>query len=170
MSDDLQKFVKEREKHLKSSQESLDNNKGKDPSASKMSAFGQNESKLQKWWRSKRETQSKSENDGCDLLYESMIKDMLEDHTKETRFNSSVVVINSFDQQRGDIEEIMDQNHIYTDVMEIDRLNTTEREEYLMCFNKMFNTRILPLVFVKDKLVANGYHSDQDLKTYFNKK
>jgi hypothetical protein len=105
MSDDLQKFVKEREKHLKSSQESLDNNKGKDPSASKISAFGQNETKLQKWWRSKRETQSKSENEGCDLLYESMIKDMLEDHTKETRFNSSVVVINSFDQQRGDIQE-----------------------------------------------------------------
>ena len=46
MSDDLQKFVKEREKHLKSSQESLDNNKGKDPSASKISAFGQNETKL----------------------------------------------------------------------------------------------------------------------------
>ena len=97
-----------------------------------------------------------------------MIKDMLDDHTKETRFNSSVVVINSFDQQRGDIQEMLEKNHIYTDVMEIDRLNTTEREEYLMCFNKMFKTRVLPLIFIKDQLIASGFQSDKELQTFLN--
>ena len=41
--------------------------------------------------------------------------------------------------------------------MEIDRLNIDDREDYLMCFNKLFGTRQLPLVFQKEKLIGSGY-------------
>lgn len=58
MSDDLQRFVKEREKQLKSSKEALESNKS--PDMAKPSVFGQNESKMQKWWRGKKEQHSKS--------------------------------------------------------------------------------------------------------------
>lgn len=54
--------------------------------------------------------------------------------------------------------------------MEIDRLNKIEREEYLMCFNKMYKSRILPLVFIKDDLVASGYQSHKDLQKYFSER
>lgn len=104
MSDDLQKFIKDREDQLKSSKKNIEDiNKDK-----QNGLMNKNEGKLSKWWRSKQEEREKSANDGCSPIYERMIKDMMEDHLKETRFNSSVVVINSFDQQRGDIQEILE--------------------------------------------------------------
>ena len=56
----------------------------------------------------------------------------------------------------NDIREVEQKN-------EIDRLNKEDREEYLLCFNKMYKTRHLPMIFVGDKMVANGYSSYRDL-------
>jgi hypothetical protein len=51
-----------------------------------------------------------------------MIKDMLQDHVKEKKMRSSLVIINSFDGQKEDIEEVLENHRIYADVFELDRL------------------------------------------------
>ena len=95
-----------------------------------------------------------------------MIKDMLDDHIKEKNLRSALVVVNSFDNQKEEIEDVLENHRVYADVMEIDRLNKEDREEYLLCFNKMYKTRHLPMIFVGDKMVANGYSSHRDLNSY----
>ena len=79
-----------------------------------------------------------------------MIKDMLEDHVKDKKMRSALVVTNSFDNQKEDIEDTLEENRVYADVMEIDRLNKEDREEYLLCFNKLYKTRHLPMIFMGD--------------------
>jgi len=61
-----------------------------------------------------------------------------------------LVVINSFDYEKDDIEEDMTRRKIVTEVFEIDRLRSEDRNDYLNCFNEMYKTRQLPMIFLKD--------------------
>ena len=88
------------------------------------------------------------------------------DHSKEMQ-RSSLVVINSFDQLKDDIEEALEQKRVYTDLMEVDRLNRGDREDYLMCFNKLYGTRKLPLVFSDEKLIGSGFDVIEKINEYF---
>ena len=140
---------------MKESQKAMDDMKKKQSSGIKAKALN--------WYTSRQELSAISENDGCNPLFERMIKDMFEDHIKDKDLRSALVVVNSFDNQKEDIEDVLENNRVYADVMEIDRLNKEDREEYLLCFNKMYKTRHLPMIFVGDKMVANGYSSYRDL-------
>jgi len=51
---------------------------------------------------------------------------------------SALVIINSFDCDKDDIEEIMTKRRIVTEVFEIDRLRLEDRNDYLNCFQEMF--------------------------------
>ena len=103
-------------------------------------------------------------------MYESMINDMLKDHVAESQMRSSLVVINSFDGSKEDIEEVLEKHRVYSDVFEIDRLNAIDREEYLLCFNKMYSTRLLPLIFVKNRFVGGGFEALDSLERHFKEK
>lgn len=46
---------------------------------------------------------------------------------------TSLVFVNSFDFQKEDIEDFMDEHRIYAEVFEIDRMRPDERVEYLNC-------------------------------------
>ena len=94
-------------------------------------------------------------------LYENIILQMLESHKKEMPGRTSLVIINSFDSQKDDIEEIMAAKHVYADVMEVDRLNSDHREEYLKCFSHMYGTRLLPLIFMNNKLISSGFDTPE---------
>jgi hypothetical protein len=50
-----------------------------------------------------------------------MIEGMLSEHAKDP-MNTSLVVINSYDYEKEDIEDIMHERRIYADVFEIDHL------------------------------------------------
>ena len=54
---------------------------------------------------------------------------------------TALVITNSFDQQKEDIEDVLEENRVYADIMEIDRINKEDRENYLLCFNKLYKTR-----------------------------
>jgi hypothetical protein len=54
---------------------------------------------------------------------------------------TSLVFVNSFDFQKEDIEDFMDENKIYAEVFEIDRMRPDERVEYLNCINDMYGSR-----------------------------
>lgn len=85
----------------------------------------------------------------CDPLYKTLINNMFEEHRVDKMW-TALVVVNSFDYEKEDIEEIMTQQRIYTDVFEIDRIKPEQRLEYLNCFNELTNTKELPMVFLKD--------------------
>ena len=78
------------------------------------------------------------------------------------------MVINSFDSQYEDIQDSMNERRIQAEIMEIDRLNGDIREEYLLCFNHLYGTRSLPLIFMNDKLVAQGYDSLKQFGKYYD--
>ena len=46
-------------------------------------------------------------------------------------------------------------SRIYAEVFEIDRLQPHERLEYLNCFQAMFKTKKMPMIFVKDKFIGD---------------
>ena len=98
-----------------------------------------------------------------------MINDMLKDHVKESNMRSSLVVINSFDGQKEEIEELLENHRIYADAFELDRLGKADREEYLICFNKMYSTRLLPFIFIKDQLIGSGFEATGTLENYLKK-
>lgn len=68
---------------------------------------------------------------------------------------SALVIINSFDCDKEEIEEQMTKRRIYTEVFEIDRLRVEDRNDYLNCFQEMYETRQLPLIFLGDKYIGN---------------
>ena len=70
--------------------------------------------------------------------------------------NTSLVVVNSFDAQKESIEEILEDHRVYAEMLEVDRLNKDEREEYLVCFDELYQSRKLPLIFIDDTLVASN--------------
>jgi len=98
-----------------------------------------------------------------------MINDMLKDHVKESNMRSSLVVINSFDGQKEEIEELLENHRIYADAFELDRLGKADREEYLICFNKMYSTRLLPFIFIKDQLIGSGFEATGTLENHLKK-
>ena len=71
---------------------------------------------------------------------------------------SALVVINSFDCEKDDIEDEMTRRRIYTEVFEIDRLRSEDRNDYLNCFQELYDTRQLPLIFLGDKYIGNFSH------------
>ena len=79
---------------------------------------------------------------------------MLASH-KQDPAPSALVFINSFDYEKEGIEDIMVEQKIYAEVFEIDRIKQDQRLEYLNCFHKMFKTRELPMVFLKDQFIGN---------------
>jgi len=78
---------------------------------------------------------------------------MIDEH-KNDPIRSALVVLNSFDYEKEDIEEVMVENRTYADVFEIDRMRTEDRALYLNCFYKKFQTTDLPMIFVKEKFVG----------------
>ena len=65
---------------------------------------------------------------------------MLEEHKNDPQ-RTSLVFLNSFDFQKEDIEDFMEDNKIYAEVFEIDRMRQGDRMEYLNCLNSMFGTK-----------------------------
>ena len=69
--------------------------------------------------------------------------------------NTGLVVINSFDFELEDIRDEMVDRKIYADVFEIDRLHKDERLEYLNCFHEIYETKKLPMIFLKDRFIGD---------------
>ena len=90
----------------------------------------------------------------CDPIYKAAINEMLLQQRNDP-MPTSLVVINSFDFQLEEIRDEMESRQIYTEVFEIDRLSPEDRLEYLNCFNEMYSTRSLPIIFIKDNFVGN---------------
>ena len=74
---------------------------------------------------------------------------MLEQH-KNDPMATGLVVCNSFDFELEDIREDMIDRKIYAEVFEIDRLHKDHRTEYLNCFQEMYESKKLPMIFLKD--------------------
>lgn len=89
----------------------------------------------------------------CDPVYKRLIENMIEEH-KNDPMRTALVFVNSFDFAKEDIEEYMEQNKIYAEVFEIDRMRSDERMEYMNCINTLYGTRTLPAIFIKDKFVG----------------
>jgi len=77
-------------------------------------------------------------NKKCDPLYKRLIEDMLSDH-KNDPSDTALVICNSFDNERFEIEDLFDEKKHYTETFEIDRIRLEEREEYLKCLNDVCN-------------------------------
>ena len=80
--------------------------------------------------------------------------------------NTGLVVINSFDCDLEDIRDEMVDRRVYADVFEVDRLHKDERLEYLNCFYEMYETKKLPMIFLKDNFIGD-YNK---LKSHFASK
>lgn len=78
---------------------------------------------------------------------------MLEEHRND-KMRTALVFVNSFDFQKEDIEEFMEEKRIYAEVFEIDRMKAGERVEYLNCLQEMYGSRQLPAIFIKDEFVG----------------
>jgi len=76
----------------------------------------------------------------CDPVYKRLIQNMLAEHKKDP-IPSALVFVNSFDFEKEDIEDYMEENKIYAEVFEIDRIKTEERLEYLNCLNAEFGSK-----------------------------
>jgi glutaredoxin len=90
---------------------------------------------------------------------------MLIEHRND-EMRTALVFVNSFDFQKEEIEDYMEENRIYAEVFEIDRMRPGERVEYLNCLHEMYGSRQLPAIFVKDKFVGtfeNLRHQDYNL-------
>jgi hypothetical protein len=61
---------------------------------------------------------------------------MLEDH-KNDPHPTALVICNSFDAERIDIEDFLDEKRILSEMFEIDRVRSEERQDYLNCFNEV---------------------------------
>ena len=68
---------------------------------------------------------------------------------------SALVFVNSFDFEKEEIEEYMENHKIYAEVFEIDRMRSEERLEYLNCLNAEYGTKQLPIIFLKDKFIGD---------------
>lgn len=90
----------------------------------------------------------------CDPVVKKMVEHMMEDQRAEAG-ETALVVINSFDYEKDDIEEDMTRRKIVTEVFEIDRLRSEDRNDYLNCFNEMYKTRQLPMIFLKDQYIGD---------------
>jgi len=90
----------------------------------------------------------------CDPVYKKLIENMLQEH-KNDPLRSSLVFLNTFDYSKDMIEDFMEERRIYAEVFEIDRMRKEDRGEYLNCFNDMFGTKQLPVIFLKDTFVGN---------------
>ena len=108
------------------------------------------------------EAQQKAASGVCDPVYERLIKEMMEDHKHE---RSALVFVNSFDYEKDTIEDLMTKKKVITEVFEIDRMQREQRLEYLNCFQKIYSTRELPMVFISGHLIGNT----QALENHFNK-
>ena len=101
----------------------------------------------------------------CDTVYKKLIENMLIEHRND-EMRTALVFVNSFDFQKEEIEDYMEENRIYAEVFEIDRMRPGERVEYLNCLQEMYGSRQLPAIFVKDKFVGtfeNLRHQDYNL-------
>ena len=90
---------------------------------------------------------------------------MLEDHKNDEQ-KTALVVCNSFDADRFDIEDFLQDRQYMTEMFEVDRMPKEERLDYLNCFREvklssdydfqMYQTTEFPMVFVKDQFIG-GY-------------
>jgi glutaredoxin len=78
---------------------------------------------------------------------------MLDEH-KNDPLPSALVFVNSFDFEKDDIEDLMNEKKIYAEVFEIDRMLKDERVEYLNCFSSLYGSKQMPLIFIKDKYIG----------------
>eukprot|EP00350_Pseudokeronopsis_sp_OXSARD2_P013357 CAMPEP_0170546156 /NCGR_PEP_ID=MMETSP0211-20121228/4527_1 /TAXON_ID=311385 /ORGANISM="Pseudokeronopsis sp., Strain OXSARD2" /LENGTH=84 /DNA_ID=CAMNT_0010850471 /DNA_START=101 /DNA_END=352 /DNA_ORIENTATION=- len=78
-----------------------------------------------------------------------MIEDMISDHKNEKELKSALIVCNSFDSSSIEMEDFLQSKGYYNETFQIDRLRQEEREDYLKCFNEMYQVRELPLTFMK---------------------
>ena len=101
-----------------------------------------------------RQAKQSAEQGTCDPLYRDSIQQMLEQQ-KNDPMQTSLVVCNSFDFELDDIKEDMIDSKIYAEVFEIDRLHKDHRVEYLNCFQDMFKTKKLPMIFLKDQFIGD---------------
>ena len=76
----------------------------------------------------------------CDPVYRQLLSNMLEEHRND-KMRTALVFVNSFDFQKEEIEDYMDENKIYAEVFEIDRMRPGERVEYLNCINDVYGSR-----------------------------
>ena len=65
---------------------------------------------------------------------------MLKEHVSDPT-PSGLVFVNSFDHEKDDIEDLMVEKKIVTEVFEIDRVRSEDRAEYLNCFKTLFGTK-----------------------------
>ena len=68
---------------------------------------------------------------------------------------TGLVIINSFDYELDEIKDDMIDRRIYAEVFEIDRLQSHERLEYLNCFQEMYQTKQMPMIFIKDQFIGD---------------
>lgn len=101
----------------------------------------------------KAEAQKQQRAGVCDPVYRKLIDNMLEEHRNDP-MRSALVFVNSYDFAKEDIEEYMEDNKIYAEVFEIDRMQADQRFEYLNCISAIYGSRTLPAIFVKDKFVG----------------
>lgn len=69
--------------------------------------------------------------------------------------NNALVVMNSFDCDKDVIEDLMTEHRIVTEVFEIDRLRIEDRNDYFNCFNEIYKSKELPLIFLKNQFIGN---------------
>ena len=126
MSQEYDKFMRDRMARQESSKKKIDQERSKfvEPTKSSWFQFGKKFKAAEK--------------KSCDLVYKTLIQDLLKDHMQEKKMRTSLVVINSFDHQKDSIEEILEERRYYAEMLEIDRLNKEEREEYLLCFEDLY--------------------------------
>lgn len=68
---------------------------------------------------------------------------------------TALVFVNTFDYQKDQIEDFMVEKKIYAEVFEIDRMKKDQRSEYLNCFQEMYGSKNLPMIFLKDTYIGN---------------
>ena len=98
----------------------------------------------------------------CNPIYEHLIKEIMGEQAN-MQGDTAFVVVNSFDPENEEVEDIMNERRIRAEVFEIDRLKQQQRAEYLNCFKKLYSCEELPMVFMKDQFVGGV----QGLQDYF---
>ena len=85
------------------------------------------------------------------------MKEALRNHASEQSYTSGMVVTNWREYQTSKkILDELEKKDIYAEHLDISKFRPQEQEDYMVCLKELFSGKSLPLVFVRDKLVANG--------------
>ena len=90
----------------------------------------------------------------CDPVYRKLVVQMVDEH-KDSQNQTALIVMNSFDCDKDEIEQLMTERKVIAEVFEIDRLRKEDRNDYLNCFHDIYKTKELPMIFIKDQFVGN---------------